>query len=740
MNEFPKPIAKVYARAVSRTEDFEAARLQLDLLEVTLQYLALVATARYWARKQPVERVDAVLLQTLAKPTLGLWKDLLCKLNDLRGEEDGTPAYLATGSDLKSKRDMPGFEALLKQLGELKPGARFNALQVLDRLIKLRNDASHGKLQTTKLASLKECLQATLEDLLFEFRVLQTHRLVVLDKARLQPGGVAVEYRSLRGEGTAIPEQRVFPPRMDLYEGYAYLVEASDTADPVDGQASTAGSTDWLALAPLIVVHDDEVFLLSGTQTSHPFTCPYAPQLGFEDEKDNLAQLRKVASFLFESTQTPPTQTPPTLDRLQGIVEGIAADGIITPVEIDVLRAKVVKIGLAENDDDALAIAREAIEKFANGAVVQETDIAVAGEVEQATVDDGPQSGSGGRRKWTAPRFFEHAATQQPPALEALRSVYDRALKHGAEITWGTGSVGGSYNIKLPWVAQRSFLTFRTNGSMCFNFPWLDESANATRMQQVMAELVPARLGMELPDDWTERYVGVLWDAWVPKVDAVLSILDELVARSRALEAGEESSEQVSDTFGAEPDDLSDEGSEGEEVLDDESESELPAGDGPPPLQGSMARLAARAKSSGVLPLFERMRTRSLALVSSSGRKVRLRSKKTQINVTIDASLTKLRTRSYATILAVSTDSTDGALHADFYPQQFELADPSGGPALAALLAFCESHGTRKTLEHAWNSQDVYRLALRTEEDVDVLLAALAKASPVANAVVGSKD
>ncbi|MGQ9426954.1 hypothetical protein ACXYTJ_14090 [Gilvimarinus sp. F26214L] len=75
------------------------------------------------------------------------------------------------------------------------------------------------------------------------------------------------------------------------------------------------------------------------------------------------------------------------------------------------------------------------------------------------------------RRKWDRERFFASAAEALTASeVAAIQQFFDRCLRIGCEVSWGTGAITGSFNVKITAVARPSLITITTNGDLYFNF------------------------------------------------------------------------------------------------------------------------------------------------------------------------------------------------------------------------------------------------------------------------------
>lgn len=133
------------------------------------------------------------------------------------------------------------------------------------------------------------------------------------------------------------------------------------------------------------------------------------------------------------------------------------------------------------------------------------------------------------RRRWDRQSFLEDSrAKLTQPEFVAVVGLLDGALELGCEISWGTGKVNGSYNVKHPQLAQRSLCSVYSNGDLYLNFGWLNEGPREEQLRDRFKELVATRTGLRVPDQ--HRQGGIPAREWVAKGGVLLEILEVLIA------------------------------------------------------------------------------------------------------------------------------------------------------------------------------------------------------------------
>jgi hypothetical protein len=140
---------------------------------------------------------------------------------------------------------------------------------------------------------------------------------------------------------------------------------------------------------------------------------------------------------------------------------------------------------------------------------------------------------SSSRRKWNIDLFLaeaeHHLTTEEVNNLQAL---YEYCLDKGFDVTWGTGAVNGTFNIKHLEICPRSILTVSSDGSLIFNFGWLDGDATRQDAKQNLLEQILLPLMVDVPDDYESKFPTYPADSWIPKVEIIKKGLINILSSS----------------------------------------------------------------------------------------------------------------------------------------------------------------------------------------------------------------
>lgn len=142
-------------------------------------------------------------------------------------------------------------------------------------------------------------------------------------------------------------------------------------------------------------------------------------------------------------------------------------------------------------------------------------------------------SSSGGRRAWDADSLFGDAKERlTPDQVNALERLHAWALNAADEIAYGTGAKNGSFSPKFESVSRKSVFSAWSNGGLDFNFRWLKDN-DSTKAWRVLLGEALLKEGFSLPPDFADRFVSIEANEWMPRVDAVIRILEAAVQSTK---------------------------------------------------------------------------------------------------------------------------------------------------------------------------------------------------------------
>ncbi len=135
--------------------------------------------------------------------------------------------------------------------------------------------------------------------------------------------------------------------------------------------------------------------------------------------------------------------------------------------------------------------------------------------------------GSGGARmKWDEESFFADASKKLPVEdVMAIKQLFEFVKQHADRVSWGTGSLRGSFNPKFDHISIRSILTVYSSGEITFNLEWLNDSEEATRFRERWRDILNKRLGLGIGLE--TKYRTLKPEEWVSRGHEVLAVVGE---------------------------------------------------------------------------------------------------------------------------------------------------------------------------------------------------------------------
>lgn len=133
--------------------------------------------------------------------------------------------------------------------------------------------------------------------------------------------------------------------------------------------------------------------------------------------------------------------------------------------------------------------------------------------------------------KWDEGRFFAEAErVLTPEQAKAVRKLYEFAKKGGDEIAWGSGSVSGSFGLKVHRISKKSLFTVDTNGYLSLNFGWLKDET-AAKYRDLFAKYVSETKKIPVPKDYHDHHPSYEALIWTPAVDDFISVIRKLLEK-----------------------------------------------------------------------------------------------------------------------------------------------------------------------------------------------------------------
>lgn len=343
---YPQPIARAYARVRAEREPVARLLHGLTLVEVITRFATLVGCSAYLLDRGQVanETIERSLSQ-LRAPSLGTW----CSLGRMLVGWLHTSRPDIWSMDWSERRtDLPALREAVALMTAKEP-TKVSVAQFLDAIPSFRNDIAHARRDPVLAAKAADLLLSATEELLACSAELAARELLFAERiGYIGPGTLQIEAVLLVGAGAP--------------EAYALKVAPFDGLLPRRVFLALPGGC-LLELFPLF--HYDtgsgRLYMLEGVEESRPrFTCPHEGDGDGPYVADELKEgLAERISFLFSAMR--PRVHSEMMPALRAIFDVAAADGIITPDEMAMLRATIKRLGLAVDPADVERIIMEMI-------------------------------------------------------------------------------------------------------------------------------------------------------------------------------------------------------------------------------------------------------------------------------------------------------------------------------------------------------------------------------------------
>jgi L-fucose mutarotase/ribose pyranase (RbsD/FucU family) len=161
-----------------------------------------------------------------------------------------------------------------------------------------------------------------------------------------------------------------------------------------------------------------------------------------------------------------------------------------------------------------------------SGAKIGEVNVSL-----DSTLEVESQVKRAGRKTWDEESFFEHAQENLPEEhFRAVKRLHDYSRKRAYSITWGTGTLSGSFNPRFEKTGPRSPFTIYSDGKMQLNFDYIDDGEVGRQFRKEWADALAREL--KLPVTRESKFPIIDPEHWVPNVEKFISIFDSLLEKN----------------------------------------------------------------------------------------------------------------------------------------------------------------------------------------------------------------
>jgi len=137
------------------------------------------------------------------------------------------------------------------------------------------------------------------------------------------------------------------------------------------------------------------------------------------------------------------------------------------------------------------------------------------------------------RKKWDERTFFEDVRVRLGPSVEKkIRKLYDYIQRSADHISWGTGTMRGSFNPKYERISARSLFTVFSDGVLQVNFGWLTDDESTREFRKKLKDALESMTHLTFPKDYEEKYVTFQAQQWTEEVEDIINVLSQIIGKS----------------------------------------------------------------------------------------------------------------------------------------------------------------------------------------------------------------
>lgn len=137
---------------------------------------------------------------------------------------------------------------------------------------------------------------------------------------------------------------------------------------------------------------------------------------------------------------------------------------------------------------------------------------------------------TGTRKKWDEESFFKDAKDKlKESEVKSIKILYEFSKNKADQVSWGTGSTGGSFNPKFSKISIRSLYSVFSNGILRINFGWLNDNESTEKYRDDFKIKLEKLKGISIPNDYQGKHVDVPVKNWAPRLDDFIKIVRDLI-------------------------------------------------------------------------------------------------------------------------------------------------------------------------------------------------------------------
>ncbi len=135
------------------------------------------------------------------------------------------------------------------------------------------------------------------------------------------------------------------------------------------------------------------------------------------------------------------------------------------------------------------------------------------------------------RRKWDEQAFFEDSSSRLgTEQIKSMRAIYEWCSENADEISWGTGTVRGSFNPRFNHVCERSVFSVFSDGELRLNFGWLQQPEHTREYgKRLGTKLYKDLKAFPIPENFVGEYISIPLEEWSPHLSDFTDVLEQII-------------------------------------------------------------------------------------------------------------------------------------------------------------------------------------------------------------------
>lgn len=135
-------------------------------------------------------------------------------------------------------------------------------------------------------------------------------------------------------------------------------------------------------------------------------------------------------------------------------------------------------------------------------------------------------SSNSARRKWDKASFLEDASNRlSSEDFKAVKTMFDY-FETKCDVPYGTGIKSGSVGLSFPDINRKTIITLYSNGTMNFNFGWINETVKSIVFRDKLKHLLDDNTEIKFPGDYEVKFPQYDARVWSKDTEGIIKAVD----------------------------------------------------------------------------------------------------------------------------------------------------------------------------------------------------------------------